>query len=268
MDTIGIALSVPEQTPAEAPEDIAVRMEADLSVYHANNGILDRALEVVLVRRDMPGIGFMAKTDPDILFVPEPPLDRTTDANTLTQVSEERRFSLLDHGARHDGAARYFVFGSFAGAVSPVYPMEVRHASHSVGPGDARPVSRQTPALLQALPPPPPERGIRARQSKAHPGRIEGILRTPFRMPLMRGDAAPPPYVTIAAVRLDAHGGVSAASFLLDPKTDGVDFVARFSFALADLAPPLADRPPCALRIMVFSGDYQAPAFQIDAPPP
>ncbi len=266
MQSPGIQIRVPLQTQADSPEPIAVRMMADLPVFHANNGILDRALEIVLVRRDMPGIAFLPKTDPDILFVPEPALDRTATGGTLQQVSEERRIGLLDFGARHDGAASYFVFATFARWVSPVHPMEVRHPLHSVGPGDARPVREQPPALLEALPPVPPERGVRARQSKSHPGHIEGILRTPFRLPLMRGDAAAPPYVSIAAVRLDDQGGVSAASFLFDPKTEGTDFVARFSLPLSELGPPLAAAAPCRLRIMVFSGDYQAPAFEIDPP--
>ena len=120
-------------------------MMADLPVFHANNGILDRALEIVLVRRDMPGIAFLPKTDPDILLSPEPALDRTVTGGTLQQVSEERRIGLLDFGARHDGAASYFVFATFARWVSPVHPMEVRHPVHSVGPGDARPVREQPP---------------------------------------------------------------------------------------------------------------------------
>jgi hypothetical protein len=267
MDTLGIAIRVPEQTPAHDPEDIAVHMVADLSVYHATNGILDRALELVLVRRDMPGVGLLAKTDPDMLFVEEPPLSRDSDAGTLQQVSMEHRFGLLDFGARHDGAANYFVFASFARWVSAVCPMEVRHATRSVGAGDARPLGPLSPALLVDLPEAPAERGVWARQSKLLPDRIEGILRTPFRMPLMRGDAACPPFVTVVAVRLDPAGGVAAASFLLDPLTAGTDFVARFSIALADLAPPLAERPPCPCRIMVFSGDYQAHPFTIGAPP-
>ena len=267
MDTLGIAIRVPEQTPAHDPEDIAVRMVADLPVYHATNGILDRALELVLVRRDMPGVGFLAKTDPDILFDEEEPLPQDSDAGTLQQVSMEHRFGLLDFGARHDGAANYFVFASFARWVSAVCPMEVRHATRSVGAGDARPLGRLSPALLADLPDMPGERGVWARQSQAFPERIEGILRTPFRMPLMRGDAAPPPFVTVVAVRLEEVGGVAAASFLLDPVTEGVDFVARFSIALVDLAPPLAERPPCPCRILVFSGDYQAQPFTIDALP-
>lgn len=266
MDTLGIAIRVPAQTPAHAPDDIAVRMVADLSVYHATNGILDRALELVLVRRDMPGVGLLAKTDPDLLFTQEPALPQASDAGTLQQVSMEHRFGLLDFGARHDGAASYFVFAAFARWVSAVSPMEVRHATRSVGPGSARPIAHPSPALLADLPAIPPERGVWARQSKAWPERIEGVLRTPFRMPMMRGDAAPPPFVTVVAVRLHPAGGVAAASFLLDPVTEGVDFVSRFSLALAELAPPLANRPPCPCQIMVFSGDYQAHPFIIDAP--
>ena len=82
----------------------------------------------------------------------------------------------------------------------------------------------------------------------------------------MRGDAAAPPYVSIAAVRLDDQRRLRRL-VPVDPKTEDRRLRGALQPGrLSELGPPLAAAAPCRLRIMVFSGDYQAPAFEIDPP--
>ena len=57
----GVYLKVPQRAPAAGPIPLHVAMVADMPTYYANNGILDNALEVVLVRRDAPGVRLLAK---------------------------------------------------------------------------------------------------------------------------------------------------------------------------------------------------------------
>lgn len=251
----GVQIDVPARTPAEAAAPIVVTMTADVPTYYANNGILDRALQMVLVRRDAPGVGFLAKTDPSGLFLPEPPLPVPADAaQQKGLVREQREFRLTDYGAKHDGAARYFVLATFARWASEPVPMEIDHAQRSVGAGDATPVPPRSPRTERLLASAPRSQGVVATVVDGPPQRIEGALRVPFRLPRFRGGIAYGPWVTLVVWQPGAEGRNAALCLQLEPRSEGTDHVAAFSIPLNDLSTPLAAGPA---RAWVFSGDHQ-----------
>jgi hypothetical protein len=258
----GVQIDVPARSPADAAAPIVVTMTADAPTYYANNGILDRALQVVLVRRDAPGVGFLAKTDPSGLFLPEPPLPLPADARQQKGlVREQRAFRLTDYGAKHDGAASYFVLATFARWASEPLSMEIDHAHRSVGPGDAMPAPPRTPLTERLLASGPRSQGVGAAAVAGPPQRIDGALRVPFRLPRFRGGIASGPWVTLVVWQSGLEGRTAALSMQLEPRSEGTDHVAAFSIPLSGLSPQLAPGPA---RGWVFSGDHMCPPFDFE----
>ena len=258
----GVLLDVPQRTAAEAMAPVTVTMTADALTYYASNGILDRALQVVLVRRDAPGVGFLAKTDPSALFVPEAPLPVPADvARHRGLVRERREFRLTDFGARHDGAASYFVLATFARWAAGPLPMEVDHGQRSVGDGDALPAPARTPETERLFAARPRGPGVWAGAVDGPPQRIDGALRVPFRLPRFGGGTASGPWVTVVAWQPGSEGRAAAVSQRLEPRSEGTDQVAAFSIPLDRLSPRLAPGPA---RAWVFSGDHQGAPFDFE----
>jgi hypothetical protein len=262
MTQAGVQIDVPARSAADASVPIVVTMTADVPTYYANNGILDRALQVVLVRRDAPGVGFLAKTDPSGLFLPEPPLAVPADAaQQKGLVREERAFRLTDYGAKHDGAASYFVLATFARWASEPLPMEIDHPQRSVGPGDAMPAPPRLPLTERLLASPPRSQGVAAAVVDGLPQRIDGVLRVPFRLPRFCGGSASGPWVTLVVWQPGAEGRTAALCLQLEPRSEGTDHVAAFSIPLNGLSPRLATGPA---RAWVFSGDHRCAPFDFE----
>lgn len=258
----GVLIDVPERSPADAPTPIVVTMTADALVYYSNNGILDRALQVVLVRRDAAGVGFLAKTDPRALLLPEAPLPVPPDVASLKgMVREQREFRLTDYGASHDGAASYFVLATFARWAGEPLPMEIDHVERSVGAGEALPVPPRTPGTERLFASRPRAQGVWAGIVDGPPQRIDGALRVPFRLPRFRGGVASGPSVTVVAWQPGNEGRTAALSLQLEPRSEGTDYVAAFSIPLERLAPRLAPGPA---RAWVFSGDHRCAPFDFE----
>lgn len=255
----GVQIDVPARCQANAAEPIVATMTADVQTYYANNGILDRALQVVLVRRDAPGVGFLAKTDPSGLFLPEPQLPVPADAaQHKGLVREQREFRLTDYGATHDGAASYFVLATFARWASEPLTMDIDHPRRSVGPGNALPIPLRTPRTERLFASRPSSQGVWAGAVDGQPQRIDGSLRVPFRLPRFRGDAASGPWVTLVVWQPGSEGRTAALCQQLEPRSEGTDHVAAFSMALEGLSPPLAVGPA---RAWVFSGNHRCASF-------
>lgn len=262
MQTPGVQLSVPARTSAAAPEPVRVTMVADLATYRAVNGILDHALQVVLVRRDQPGVAFMAKTDPGMLPLPDPvlpPPDGPPDPGA--RVTEIRELGLLDYGAEHDGSASYFVLATFAGGHSDVQRMEVEHPTRALPAWPAAPVPRRSDVTDRLIAARPSAQGVWVGVVEGPPRRLDGVLRVPFRVPAQRGAAAPGPWVTIVAWQDAAHAQVAALSVRLEPFPERTDHVAAFSIPLERLMPRLA---PGRAKVWVFSGDFAAAPLDVD----
>lgn len=260
--TCAIELRCHTRYMAYGPIAFGVRMEADAATHQAVNGLLDRALEVVLVRRDAPGVRFLTKTDPGGLFLPDPVAPPPLPGMSATaRVIEEREFDLLDHGRRHDGAATYFAFACFADAISDARAIEVVHGRTQLPPGDAPPLAPLAPSHAQALIALLPHRpGLVARLVARDGLRLEGSVTC---APPANRFGLPPPrtgFVTVVAIHRGPRGGVSARSFqLASPFHDGWATDA-FSLPIAELFPELT----APAQLLVFSGDL-APA-RLDLP--
>lgn len=262
MAQAGVHIDVPPHSPADVVTPIIVTMTADVATYYAHNGILDRALQVVLVRRDAPGVAFLAKTDPSGLFLPEPPLPVPPDAaQSKGLVRERREFRVTDYGALHDGAASYFVLATFARWASEPLPMEIDHPLRSVGPGDALPVPPRAPATERLLAARPRSQGVWAGAVDGPPQRIDGALRVPFKLPRFRGDVASGPWVTLVVWQPGSEGRIAALCLQLEPRSEGTDHVAAFSIPIGGLSPQLASGPA---RAWVFSGDHPCAPFDFE----
>jgi hypothetical protein len=261
----GVSLRVPRSADATGPIPLDVTMVANMVVYHANDGILDKALNVVLVRRDGPGVRFLAKIDPQALMLPDRPLPppRVDPAQDPSRVLEERTLDPLQYGVPHEGAADYHVFATFAHWITEPEPLSIQHARCSLPVDPHGRAPGLSPDQERALPPIPALRSVVARPSTEGDLRIEGAFRTALPHPRFQGEPTPPAFVTLVAVRLAATGGVAAGSFVVDAREEGPDRVARFSIPLTQLGTWLQ---PGAYQVLVFSGDERAAPLTVNIP--
>src|SRR6476646_2908862 len=109
-DEPGISLNCPAEAESSAAIPVEIEMAADARTYWDNNGILDHALTVALVRRDAPGLRFLPKIDPNAIMLPDEPLpgrpsEASLDADRDLTV-ETKVFDVGDgFGALRAGAA-------------------------------------------------------------------------------------------------------------------------------------------------------------------
>lgn len=245
----GVYLKVPQRAPAAGPIPIRVAMVADMSTYYANNGIIDNALEVVLVRRDAPGVRLLAKIDPHAIMLPDAPLPPPTSKRDLEgAVAEERTLDLLDYGAQHPGAAAYHVFAAFSRWVSDPQPLVVEHtARHPGAPARPLPDDVPRPPIRTA----PHSLALELRVVKGHGGPFfEGGAR----WALQPGNDAPPiNHLTLVIAQLAPQGGVSTFCCELDPQLDAGTWAAVFSIPVTKFEP--APKPGPA-RLLAFCGTH------------
>ncbi|MCU0727303.1 MAG: hypothetical protein MUE73_16210 [Planctomycetes bacterium] len=252
---LGVTLEFPGQALTGSRVPFKVTMTADMTTYHAVNGILDRALEVVLVRRDRPGIRLLAKVDPHAILLEEeplPPAPPPDSPEAKVRVTEVRNLDLTDYGATHYGGAAYHVFATFGPWLTEIRPLAIEDRSRSLPWGDVLPAPPLPDDVEQPLPAVPPARGLVAAVVRREGLRVEGAMRSPVVPSRFRDEPPPAPFVTLVALHRRPEGGVSGGSFLLPVREEGKDHVAQFSIPLAKIAP----RPVLGTcRILVFSGD-------------
>lgn len=264
-----VTLECPGEAPSTGPVPLRVTMTADMRTYYDNNGILDQALEVILVRRDRPGVRFLAKIDPHVWLVEAPSLSRPSDAEiakSVGSIREEHTCDLLDYGATHEGSADYYALATFAAAIDGPKPLRVTHASRRL-PSER--IAR-APALAArtaaSLPPPLVKSGVVAQASpRAGDVFIEGRLRAPILNEPVSGLEVPP-FVTVVAARLDAQGGASAGAFTIpaeDVGRDGGDHVAGFAIPFSRLAPTPG---PGRYWIFVFAAEERTGPIDAELP--
>lgn len=118
MDEHGLTIHCPPEAPASGPVAVTVTMRADMRTYWDNNGIIDKALTVAMVRRDRPGLRFLAKIDPKAIMLPDAPLiGRPSDAELDAAPATITEVKTLDGAASlsaEQGAADYFVTAAFS----------------------------------------------------------------------------------------------------------------------------------------------------------
>jgi hypothetical protein len=268
-----VTLECPEEVPSEGPIPLRVKLTADMRTYYDNDGILPDALELILVRRDKPGVRFVAKVSPYVWLYKREPLPRPSDEEIerdTGRVSEENVYDPLDYGATHPGSADYYALAAFASAVDGPKTLRVTSAARSLPSGALTRAPILSPEAAAALPPPIVERGVVA-QVNFWDGElfVQGWLRTPIRggESVLPGLEAPP-FVTVVAVRLDTRGGTCAGAFTIpneDIGDDGEDHVSGFAIPLSWLVPPPL---PGDYRIFVFAADEKAPPIHVAVPEP
>jgi hypothetical protein len=255
------ALSIqhPLRAPHDGPVALLLQLEADPELHRALDGALDQALDIVLVRRDRPGVRFVTTFDPRALDVTVPPIapgtppQPTPGAVSPGVFREDRTFDLHDHGAAHPGSAEYYVFAAFATAYTDPRPMRIEHP-RAVLPGQPMhelPTAHET-SDTAVMPPATPAVMASYRLDAAGP-RVVGAFRGRARAAV--GSVSPPPFITVVVIHRRPLGGVSAASFVAPPYLIEHDHVGTFSIPLAAVLPEA--RPgPC--RLLVFCGDELA----------
>lgn len=251
----GITLEAPPAAPSSGPIPLRVTMVADLPTYYANNGILDRALTLICVRRDLPGVGFIALLDPHVIMLPESPLSPPAgDAGAGGYITEKREFDMLAYGGAHAGAAQYYVLAAFAQWVSEPVSLVVEDRRRRRPAGDLWPAPALS-AAAAALPLPASGPALQVQLSGPPAPGVDGVVREADRPPRSEDDAQPPLFVTTVAVCLTRTGGAFAASHVLQPEPEPGARRARFSIPLRSLSPRLE---PGRYRVLVFAGDQRA----------
>lgn len=253
------AVTVEHPVRPERLEDCRFRvtLQADASVHRANQGILDRALEVVLVRRDAPGALYLAKDDPRAIMLPDsemppdaPPLPPGVASMDPGLFEATLDLGLLDAGLRHEGSARYYVFAAFAEAWADPRPLFIEHRR---GP---LPSPR-----LPSLPPRDPSATDVVHALLRKPGvsakfyPTGGVPRVAGAFRVAPGQSTA---VTFVAQRLRPQGGVVTASFQVS--AEALDGALHGSFVVP-LGIFLASARGERVRLMTFVGDeIAAPA--------
>jgi hypothetical protein len=257
----GIQIKVSPRYPAAGPIRVHVTMLADMPTYYANNGNIDRAMEVFLVRRDAPGIRQLAKIDPHAMMEPEIPLPPPVPGKKPAGfIKEERDLDVLAYGARHEGGADYYAVGILAGRMSDPQPLSIDDQHRRL---PAMPV-RNAPPLVhcKSAITPPSSGGIVARPGTGPVSGIEGAFRVRLKPSARKqGKEMRLPFVTVIAARIDPHGGVSSGSFQVQAREAGRHWTGKFSIPASLLIP----RPvPGRYRVLVFSGDEISQPVDMD----
>lgn len=252
----------------DAPEacHFHVALSADPSVHRANNGILDRALEVVLVRRDAPGVRYLAKDDPHVLMLADslmppdaPPLPPGCEAMDPGTFEATLDLALTDDERTHEGSARYYVLASFADAWADPRPLFIDHHRGPLpSPRVPSPPPRDPSAtdVVQAM---LLRDGVSARfYPTGGVPRIAGA----FRVTSARG-VDEPVAVTVVAQRLRASGGVGSALFSVDAQHFDGALHGQFVIPLASFLSAAVGEP---VRALVFVGDELASPLFFEVP--
>jgi hypothetical protein len=239
METPGISLSCPTEASTSGPIPIEVIMRADARTYWDNDGILDKALTVALVRRDGPGLRFLEKIDANAIMMPDEPLpgrpsDAQLDADT-GMVTETKGIDAAVQPGIQQCSADYFVTAGFSKWWAGLRTLRVTDPRGRSRPSDRSPLGLDMrPALI--------------RRPSSHPDQSVYIEReshslvVPFRVaaPVFRSSDSPQePHVWLSVIgfKLDTRGGACGGVFGLDveDKSAGVDGEA--TIPLSALAP-------------------------------
>jgi hypothetical protein len=141
MQPPGITLNCPPEAPGTEPISVQVQTNADMRTYYDNDGIIDKALTVALIRRDRPGLRFLAKIDPRAIMLPDTPLDgRPSDEeldSDLATVSEDKVLDARPWEEARQGAGEYFVTAAFSKWWAGVRNLRVTDGRNRVAPWEA-----------------------------------------------------------------------------------------------------------------------------------
>jgi hypothetical protein len=251
-----LSLQHPFRAPHDGPVPLRLQLEADPELHRALDGALDQALDIVLVRRDRPGVRFVTTFDPRALDVAIPPMapdappQPTPGAVSPGVFREDHAFDLHDHGATHPGSAEYYVFAAFATAYTDPRPMRIEHPRRVLPALSFHELpSAEESSDTAVMPPSTPAVMASFRLDGLGP-RVVGAFRCRARA--AHGSVPEAPFVTVVVIHQRPRGGVSAATFIAPRYLLGSDHIGTFSIPL-DAVLPEARPGPC--RILVFCAD-------------
>jgi hypothetical protein len=256
-----LTLRCPEEASSKGPIPVEVTLDADARTYWDNQGILTDAVDIILVRRDRPGMLSVAKLDPAAMMLPSPPLvGRPSDkklAEDASRVIENENYDVLAYGRHHDGAAEYFVIASFADAWAGPTRLKVVDPAGPLAPDESE--TNPAPAAPSPKSMPPATPGLFARIEKvANSSAVIGAFRTSAAK-----NAELMPFASIVMARLQPKGGISAGQFRLVCTQDKKDVIGSFAVPVAALNPsPLPGR----YVLFVFVGDESTTPTVIEIP--
>jgi hypothetical protein len=247
MDDHGISLTCPADAPASGPIPVEVHMRADPRTYWDNDGILDNALTVALVRRDRPGLRFLPMVDPHAHMLPDPPLpgrpaDTELDAEQWT-VGEVKQLDATLPAEHARGSADYFVTAGFSKWWAGPCELKSTASPDSRAPApapDHAPDGRPWP--VQAL---APGAIVKTRLERGKQG---SALVLPFHADLSKrgfpqGERHGHAWLTVLAFHLTTKGGASGGIFAIDVQRTAGEVSGQVSIPVSLLVPgPTAGR--------------------------
>lgn len=242
-----VQLQHPREAPSSGPIPFEVTLNADARTYWDNQGVIDQALHVLLIRSDASGVLAIAKVDPAAMITPPLPLPgRPSPAELAADGSrtvEQKQYDLLAYGRAHPGAASYFVVATFADTWTGPSRLTVTDANGALPPTTDVTTS---PAVVELTDPQiPSATGLTVRLS-AHAAApaIVGSFRT-------RTDQPGELCLTLVLGRLQPTGGALVRQFRVPARQEGSERVSGFAVPLS-----LLDRPnpaPATGRYVLFA---------------
>jgi hypothetical protein len=267
MDAFKSASAVTLRCPAEAtsqgPILIDVSLDADARTYWDNQGVIDEALQILLVRRDRPGLLFVAKSDPAAMMLPSPPLSGRPSEEELARakdrVSQKSSYDVLAYGRQHRGAAEYFVIAAFADAWAGPARLRVVDPNGPMAPEQREVDLTQATAWNEPI---PAARGVivRTGEMAGYPA-VLGAFRTSA--PKNDGVA---PFATIVLSRLGPKGGTLQRQFRLAYRQDREDVVGGFAVPISALDPLNPTIGSGRYAVFAFVGEESATASLVQIP--
>jgi len=241
MDDHGISLTFPPEAPASGPIPVEATLRADPTTYWDNDGILDKALTVALVRRDRPGLRLLETIDPHALMLPDAPLPgRPSDAELAAErwtVAEVKPLDATTPDETLRGQGDYFVVGGFATFWTGPFELRMTDAKARRAPAPAparRPDGSPWPVRILGR-----EALARARVEAEAGGRV---LVLPFHVDLSRrafppGEERGPAWLTVLGLRLASQGGACGGLYAIELERASTELSGEVSIPLASLGP-------------------------------
>lgn len=258
-----VTLHCPVEASPRGPIPLDVTMVADARTYWDNQGLIDEALQVIVVRRDSPGLMAIASTDPAAIMQPTPALPgRPSDeamARDQSRITQQKQFDLAPYVRPRAGASAYFVVSTFSDAWAGPYSLKVvdsagRPMSSADGTGIIGNAEAWTEPTLAT-------RGVAIR--------MDNVVGTLAVVGSFRAGAAntekPEMFATIVLAPLRPKGGLLSGQFRLLAKHQGDDVVGGFAVPLSMLVSRDTKPDPGRYVLFAFVGDEAAKArvFQI-----
>lgn len=260
----GISLTFPAEAPAAGPVPVEVTMRADPRTYWDNDGIIDKALTVALVRRDRPGLRLLETIDPHAIMLPDQPLpgrpsDVQLDAECWT-VSEAKRLDAAAPDPRLRGAADYFLVGAFSRWSAGPFALTLTDPQRRPAPAQPAPRAADGRPWPVRLLPADRLGSVRVERSGKGP-----VLVLPFDVSRPEAsspsdEAAEPTWLTVLGLHLNSKGGACGGLFALDVEPRSPRLCGEIALPLASLAPdPVAGR----WRFQGFIGHHALPPAEL-----